>query len=198
MKPRLSGPRSNKPAGLVICNITAFLAVMLFSCGNPTSVIQQLATDDTLAGIVAFDIVFYRSDSGLVQVELTAPVMMQKDSDSSFLEFPEGFRARVFDYNHQVTSVIKADYGINHTDQKYVEAIGNVSVENQQKGQSMYSDRLYWYQDSKMLYTRSKVRIVMPDKDITGDSLEAHENFDAYIIYNGKATFEVEEEENNE
>ena len=62
-------------------------------------------------------------------------------------------------------------------------------------GQSMYSDRLYWYQDTKMIYTRSKVRIVMPDKDIVGDSLEAHEDFDAYIIYNGQATFEVEEDE---
>jgi hypothetical protein len=34
----------------------------------------------------------------------------------------------------------------------------------------------------------------MPDKDITGDSLEAHENFDAYTIYNGMATFEVEDD----
>lgn len=194
MKPRRSEPRSNKPARFIVCNITAFLAVMLFSCGNPTSVIQQLASDDTLSGIVAYDIVFYRSDSGQVQMELTAPMMTQQDSDSSFLEFPEGFKARIFDNNHRVTSVISANYGINHTDQQFVEAIGNVSVENQQKGQSMYSDRLYWYQETKMIYTRSKVRIIMPDKDITGDSLEAHENFDAYIIYNGQATFEVEEE----
>ena len=167
---------------------------MLFSCGNPTSVIQQLASDDTLSGIVAYDIVYYRSDSGFVQVELTAPMMSQQGSDSSFLEFPQGFHARVFDNNHRVTSIISADYGINHIDQQYVEAVGNVSVENQENGQSMYSDKLYWYQDTKMIYTRSKVRIILPDKDITGDSLEAHENFDAYTIYNGKATFEVEDE----
>ena len=194
MKPRRSEPRSNKPTWFIISNITAFLAVMLFSCGNPTSVIQQLASDDTLSGIIAYDIVFYRSDSGRVQMELTAPMMSKQDGDSSFLEFPEGFQARIFDNNHRVTSVISADYGVNHTDRKYVEAVGNVSVENHQKGQSMYSDKLFWYQDTKMIYTRSKVRIVMPDKDITGDSLEAHENFDAYIIYNGQATFEVEEE----
>lgn len=167
---------------------------MLFSCGNPTSVIQQLASDDTLSGIVAYDIVFYRSDSGIVQVELTAPMMSRQGSDSSFLEFPQGFQARIFDKNHHVASEISADYGINHTDVKMVEAVGNVKVENQQKGQSLYSDKLYWYQDTKMIYTRSKVRIIMPDKDITGDSLEAHENFDAYTIYNGQATFEVEDD----
>ena len=194
MKPRPSEPRSNKPAGFIISNITAFLAVMLFSCGNPNSVIQQLASDDTLSGIVAYDIVYYRSDSGIVQVELTAPMMSRQGDDSSFLEFPKGFCARIFDKNHRVTSEISADYGINHTDTKMVEAIGNVSVENQRNGQSLYSDKLYWYQDTKMIYTRSKVRIVMPDKDITGDSLVSTEGFDEYTIYNGQATFEVEDD----
>ena len=167
---------------------------MLFSCSNPTSVIQQLASDDTLSGIVAYDIVFFRSDSGFVQVKLTAPIMSQQATDTNFVEFPQGFHAYIYDKEHNITSEISADYGVNHTDKKYVEAIGNVSVENQQNGQSMYSDKLYWYQDSKMVYTRSKVRIVTPDKDVTGDSLEASENFDAYTIYNSKATFEVEDE----
>ncbi len=182
-----------KTTRFLIYNITALLAVMLFSCGNPTSVIQQLASDDTLSGVVAYDIVFYRSDSGFVQVELKAPMMVREGDDSSHLEFPQGFHASVFDRNHHVTSEISADYGLSHDNPKMVEARGNVSVENQQNGQSMYSDKLFWYQDSKMIYTRSKVRIVMPDKDITGDSLVSTENFEEYTIYNGKATFEVEE-----
>ena len=72
---------------------------MLFSCGNPTSVIQQLASDDTLSGVVAYDIVFYRSDSGFVQVELTAPMMVQQGNDSSYIEFPQGFHAVVWSQN---------------------------------------------------------------------------------------------------
>lgn len=166
---------------------------MLFSCGNPTSVIQQLASDDTLSGVVAYDIVFYRSDSGVVQVELTAPMMVQQGNDSSYFEFPKGFHAAVFDKYHNIASEICADYGLKSTD-NMVKAVGNVSVENSSKGQSMYSDELYWYQDTKMIYTRSAVRIVMPDKDIVGDSLVSMENFDEYTIYNGRATFEVEDE----
>lgn len=166
---------------------------MLFSCGNPTSVIQQLASDDTLSGVVAYDVVYYRSDSGIVQVELKAPLMVRQESDSNYLEFPQGFRAVVFDGYHNVASEISADYGIHYNDKKMVKAVGNVSVVNQQKGQSMYSGKLFWYQDDKMMYTRSAVRIVMPDKDIVGDSLVAMENFDEYTIYNGRATFEVED-----
>lgn len=178
----------------LLSNITALLAVMLLSCGNPTSVIQQLASDDTLSGVVAYDIVFYRSDSGIVQVELRAPIMVRQGEDTSYVEFPQGFQASIFDKNHHVTSEISADYGINHSKEKMVEARGNVSVENHQKGQSMYSDKLFWYQDTKMIYTRSKVRIIMPDKDITGDSLVSQEGFEEYTIYNGQATFEVEDE----
>ena len=194
MRPLPSEPRS-KTGRLLLYNITAFLAVMLFSCGNPTSVIQQLASDDTLSGIIAYDIVYYRSDSGIVQVELTAPMMVRLESDSSYLEFPKGFHANVLNNDHEIVSEISADYGINRTEERVVVAIGNVSVENHEKGQSMYSDSLFWYQDTKMIYTRSKVRIVMPDKDIVGDSLVAGEGFDEYTIYNGKAVFEVEDEE---
>ncbi len=168
---------------------------MLFSCGNPTSVIQQLASDDTLSGIVATDIVYYRSDSGIVQVELKAPKMMSQGNDSSYLEFPEGFHASIFDNYHRVVSEISADYGMRRDAGKMVEAAGNVVVENHQKGQKLMSDKLYWYQDTKMIYTRSKVRIIMPDKDIMGDSLVSTENFDEYTIYNGQATFEVEEDQ---
>lgn len=178
----------------LIYNITALWAVMLFSCGNPTSVIQQLASDDTLSGVVAYDIVFYRSDSGIVQMELKAPVMVRQGDDSSYLEFPEGFHASIFDDHHRVVSEISADYGLHRSDEKMVEAEGNVVVENHNKGEKLMSDRLYWYQDTKMLYTRSKVRIVMPDKDIMGDSLVSTEGFEEYTIYNGKATFEVEED----
>lgn len=158
--------------------------------------IQQLASDDTLTGIVAHDIVFFRSDSGVVQVKLTAPLMvnLKQVGDTSYLEFPQGFHAEIFNNSHQVVSEISADYGIHHNDVHIVEAIGNVCVENREKGQSMYSDSLFWYQDTKMIYTRSKVRIIMPDKDIVGDSLVAGEDFEEYTIYNSQATFEVEDE----
>ena len=187
--------KSHLTTHILLLNITAFLAVMLFSCGNPTSVIQQLASDDTLSGVTAYDIVFYRSDSGIVQMELKAPVMVRQGNDSSYLEFPHGFQASIFDNNHRVVSEISADYGIHRDHGKMVEAIGNVVVENHQKGQKLSSEKLYWYQDTKMIYTRSKVRIVMPDKDIVGDSLVSTEGFEEYKIYNGQSTFEVEDDE---
>ena len=82
---------------LIRINITAFLAVMLFSCENPYSVINQLGSDDTLSGIVADSVVFFRSDSGIVRMELRTPRMIRMNSDDDVLEFPLGFVAFMYD-----------------------------------------------------------------------------------------------------
>lgn len=75
-----------------------------------------------------------------------------------------------------------------------IEAIGNVSVESMGNDQVMYSDKLYWFQKDRMLYTRSHVRIVTPDKQIEADSLVADEDFSEYTMYSGSALLEVDEE----
>ncbi len=168
---------------------------MLFSCENPYSVINQMGSDDTLSGIFADSVVFFRSDSGIVKMELRTPRMVRMDSDEDVLEFPLGFVARMFDNNHQPTTIFEADYGKNYGKSHLIEALGNVKVENLGSEQVMYSDKLYWYQAEKMLFTRSHVRIVTLDKEIEADSLVAKEDFSEYTMYSGSAVFDVDEEE---
>lgn len=164
---------------------------MLLSCGNPDSVVKVMASDDTLSGITADSIVFYRSDTGVIQMQLSAPRLLKMDDESGTMEFPLGFHAVFYDNNGKASSDITAGYG--KSGGNMIEAIGDVVVSNFDNAEKMYSDKLYWFQDSKMMYTRSHVRIVSPDKDIEGDSLVAKEDFSEYTIYNGRATLEVEE-----
>ena len=167
---------------------------MLFSCSNPDSLIREIASDDTLSGIVADSVVFYRSDSGIVKMELRTPRMVRMDNEDEVLEFPMGFVAHMFDNNHRLTTVFEADYGKNYGKSRLMEAVGNVKVENFGSDQTMFSDKLYWYQGEKMLYTRSHVRIVTADKQIEADSLVAKEDFSEYTMYSGSAVFDVDEE----
>ena len=176
-------------------NITAFVAVMLFSCSNPDSVIRELASDDTLSGIIADSVTFYRSDSGIVKVELHAPRLIRMESEDPVLEFPMGFIAYMYDKNHEKTTEFRADYGKSHQKGGLIEAFGNVVVENVGNHQIMYSDKLFWYQEQKMIYTRSHVKIVSPDKQVEADSLVSKEDFSEYTMYYGKADLEVDEQE---
>lgn len=178
----------------LLSNITALVAVMLFSCANPDAVISVMASDDTLSGIIADSIVFYRSDSGMVNLEMRAPRLIRMDDQKDMMEFPLGFELIMFDKAHQPTTQLTAGYG-KTIGGKLIEARDSVVVQRNEDGQVMYSDMLFWYQDKKMIYTRSHVRIVSADKEVEGDSLVATEDFSEYTIYSGRALLNVDEED---
>jgi LPS export ABC transporter protein LptC len=178
----------------IILNITAFVAVMLFSCSNPDAIVQAMGSDDTLSGIIADSVVFYRSDSGIVNLELHTPRMVRMETEDDIMEFPLGFDVYMYDKGEKTTE-LHADYGKNYGKMRLIEAQGNVIVQNFGSNETMYSDKLFWYQDEKMIYTRSHVKIVTPDKQIEADSLVAREDFSEYTMYSGSALLDVDEED---
>ena len=175
-------------------NITAFVAVMLFSCANPDAIISEMASDDTLSGIIADSVTFYRSDSGVVKMKMEAPRLVRMDSEDDVMEFPLGFHVLMFDDDHNPITEMRAGYGKSHGS-GLIEAYDSVVVRRNGDEQVMYSDKLFWYQDLKMIYTRSHVKIVTPDKEIEADSLVAQEDFSEYTMYSGRAILDVDEEE---
>ena len=178
----------------VMLNITAFMAVMLFSCSNPDAVVQAMGSDDTLSGIIADSVVFYRSDSGVINLELHTPRMVRMETEDDIMEFPLGFDVYMYDKGEKTTE-LHADYGKNYGKMRLIEAQGNVIVQNFGSNETMYSGKLFWYQDEKMIYTRSHVKIVTPDKQIEADSLVAREDFSEYTMYSGSALLDVDEED---
>ena len=181
----------------IIFNITAFVAVMLFSCSNPDAIVQAMGSDDTLSGIVADSVVFYRSDSGLINFELHTPRMVRMETEEDIMEFPHGFDVFMYDKGEKTTE-LHAEYGKHYGKQQLIEAWGNVVVQNFSSNETMYSDKFYWYQDQKMIYTRSHVKIVTPDKQIEADSLVAKEDFSEYTMFSGSALLDVDDEEEKE
>ena len=170
------------------------MAVMLFSCSNPDAIVQAMGSDDTLSGIIADSVVFYRSDSGIVNLELHTPRMVRMETEDDIMEFPLGFDVYMYDKGEKTTE-LHADYGKNIGKMRLIEAQGNVIVQNFGSNETMYSDKLFWYQDQKMIYTRSHVKIVTPDKQIEADSLVAREDFSEYTMYSGSALLDVDEED---
>ena len=177
----------------MILNITAFVAVMLFSCSNPDAVIQAMGSDDTLSGIIADSVVFYRSDTGVINLELHTPRMVRLETEEDIMEFPLGFDVYMYDKG-EVTTELHAAYGKSYGKSKLIEAEGNVVVKNYGSDETMFSDKLFWYQELKMIYTRSHVKIITPDKQIEADSLVAREDFSEYTMYSGSALLDVDEE----
>ena len=179
----------------LILNITAYLAVMLFSCSNPDAVIRAMGSEDTLSGVIADSVVFFRSDSGVVNLELHTPRMVRMESKEDIMEFPLGFDVYMYDKDGQKTSELHAEYGKSYGKSQMIEALGNVIVQNFGSDETMYSDKLFWYQKEKMIYTRSHVKIITADKQIEADSLVSSEDFSEYTMYSGSALLEIDEED---
>ena len=178
----------------IYLNITAFVAVMLFSCSNPDAIISVMASDDTLSGIIADSVTFFRSDSGIVNMELHAPRLVRMKGDEDVMEFPLGFHVWMYDKQHHPVTEMQAGYGKSYGD-RLLEAHDSVVVRRNGDEQVMYSDKLFWYQNLKMIYTRSHVKIVTPSKEIEADSLVAQEDFSEYTMYSGRAILDVDEED---
>lgn len=172
--------------------------MMLFSCENSMDKVKMFIDNDTIKGLMAYDVVVERSDSGMLVARLSAPVMVSIDSgDSTLLEFPKGFDAVTFDGDTVPTMRIRGDYGVNNEREQYIVARRNVVIEDIGTGETLETDNLFWDQKNKKIHTRSLVTIKGPDRIIYGDSLTAADDFSRRVIHGVRATIDIEDDERN-
>ena len=170
--------------------------MMLFSCENSMEKVKQFIENDTISGLMAYNVVIERSDSGRLVARLTAPVMRTiDDKDSSKIEFPKGFVAYMFDGDTVPSAKISGDYGVSYEKKQLVVAKHNVRAENIVTQEVLETETLYWNQKDKKIYTKGLVKISSPDKMIYGDSMVANEDFSRREIFGISATLELDDDE---
>ena len=177
-------------------NIIAHAAMMLISCENSMEKVKQFIEYDTISGLMAYDVVIERSDSGRMTAKLIAPVMRSvDDQDSAMLEFPKGFIVYIYDGDTAPAAKIRGDYGVNYERKELMMAKHNVVVENIETQEVLETENLFWDQKRQKLYTGCMVKIASPDKIIFGDSMTANESFTRREIFGIRATIELDEDE---
>ena len=158
--------------------------------------VKQFIEYDTISGLMAYDVVIERSDSGHMTAKLIAPLMRSvDDQDSSMLEFPKGFVVYIYDRDTVPTAKISGNYGVNYEKKELMVARHNVVVENTETQEVLETESLFWDQKRQKLYTGTMVKISSPDKIIFGDSMTANESFTRREIFGIRATIELEEDE---
>ena len=171
-------------------------AMMLISCENSMEKVKQFIDYDTIAGLMAYDVVIERSDSGHLTARLVAPVMRSvDDQDSAFLEFPKGFIVYTYDGDTVPSAKISGDYGVNYERRELMMAKHNVVVESIETQEFIETENLFWDQKAHKLYTGCMVKISSPDKIVFGDSMTANESFTRREIFGIRATIELDDDE---
>jgi LPS export ABC transporter protein LptC len=173
--------------------IATGVVMMLFSCENSISTIQEFAKNDTLPVLTANNIEYERTDSGYLQIVLKSPLMYKFEGKDPYIEFPEGFEVTFYNDSGIQVSFLRANYGVNYEKRKILRARNDVVVINYEKEEELRTENLVWDQKKKIIYSNTFVKIISPDKVIYGDSMWANESFSKREIIKFKADIEIEE-----
>lgn len=149
---------------------------MLVSCKNDIRTIQAFNLTDTIPGETARNVTMIYSDSSKVTTILSSRLLENIEGKEPAVEFPIGLNARFYDQERRITSTLRAGYGKSLSRQKLLEVRSDVVIINLEKKEQLNTEKLFWDQGKKMIYTDAYVKIKGPDKVIFGKGLEAEEN----------------------
>ena len=157
------------------------------------STIQSFDYDQDEIAERIVDVAITYSDSGRIQAQLQAPLMLRYTSEYDQIEMPEGLHAVFFDRQGQRESELWADYGVRKLKSRITVASGNVKVINQ-KGDTLLSEHLVWDEQDDRVFTDQYVEIRTPKEIIMADGFESDMSFSSYEFYNIRGIITLEEE----
>lgn len=167
--------------------IISLLSLLLFSCDSE---VVKTFEEYTGPAIEAIDITTLFTEDAELKIKLQAPVQWELQNNDR--EFPEGMEVDFYDNDTVHTSKLTANYGYYTDETKIYKATGNVIIVNEEKGETMKTEELFWEPEKEIIYTEKFVRIQTQDEILEGYGLEAKEDFSSYKIKKPTGIFNME------
>ncbi|MFH1159432.1 MAG: LPS export ABC transporter periplasmic protein LptC [bacterium] len=180
----------------VILGFAPFLVswIVFLGCGREieTTDTSMDSTQKALLSAVDIDVLF--SDSGHLQARVKGPLVYRYTGETSWLEFPDGFQAEMYDSAQRLETTIRADYGRREESSRIMEARKNVVVRNERKNEQLNTEILIWNELKHTIHTEAPVKITTPDKVLYGEGLESNETFTDYTILRPRGEMTVKKD----
>jgi LPS export ABC transporter protein LptC len=129
----------------------------------------------------AKDIESYLSQGGNLKAKLSAPFMLRYQRDTPRVEFTKSLKVNFYDDSMKVESKLFAKYGNYLENENKVYLRDSIVVFNI-KGDTLFTNELYWDQQKAIFYTEKNVIIHKPDQKIYGTGLIADQSFKWFTI----------------
>lgn len=166
-------------------SILSLLILALTSCEDKHVVDNQKeweALDSMQVTERIYKSVIAYTDSGYLRAKLYADLIERhSNAPKPFVELPKGLRADFYNTKKEVESKLTAGYGINYLDSKIVEVRKQVVVVNT-KGEKLETEKLFWDQNKKEIYTEQTVKITTETEELTGTGMRAAQDFSSWNI----------------
>jgi LPS export ABC transporter protein LptC len=168
------------------------LFLLLQACENDKEQIAAISkpSDGPLEKIEQLETIY--SDSGIIKVRVTAPVLKKFIHPKLITELPEGINIDFFNERFEVVSKLTAKYAIHYESERKWVAKTDVVVINEKKEQ-LNTEQLEWNEQTGKLYSNEFVKITTPEEIIMGKGFEADQNFNSYKIFKVTGTITVKQ-----
>ena len=138
--------------------ITSFLGLLMSACENDVNEVRDLSKKKPSIE-EGKNIDTYLSMNGAVRAHLTAPFLIRYQGDSAKKsEFPKSLHVDFYNDSLKIESEISAKYGRYMENENKVYLRDSVIAFNK-KGDSLFTDELYWDKIAGKFYTDKKVTI---------------------------------------
>lgn len=155
-------------------------ATMLLSCGES---VPRVDSESEASVQETENLRVTYSFRGKIRYHITTPLhISHTETEEPFDEFPKGGYVELFNDSLQLETTIFAKYAIHYTKPEELwMATDSVVVHNLIKGQSLYTDTLYWDIAKKEIYTDAYVKVITPDMIMPGENgMRSDEQFRDY------------------
>jgi LPS export ABC transporter protein LptC len=176
--------------------VTALIIIALgvFSCEKKSVEIQKIDIL-TLPSQVGKDIRTVYTDSGKLQLVLTAPLMESFEKvENPFTEFKSGINVLFHDGHKEPVASVSAKYA-KYTDNKNLWELQDSVVAINENKEKLETELLFWDQKKNIIYTDRFVKITTEDQIIQGYGLESDPRLSKRRIKNLSATIYINEEQ---
>lgn len=170
----------------IICGLAAVTGCFFFqACENDMKDVDKFGRKHVSVE-EGKEIQSFLSNGGVLRAKLTAPVFMRHQTQVPKVEFPKTLHVDFFDSTRNIESQLFAKYGEYKENENKVYLRDSIVVFNI-KGDTLFTDELFWDQNKQVFYTDKPVVIsqTAPQRQkIYGIGLTADQNLRWFTIKN--------------
>jgi len=161
------------------------ITALFFSCGNDIKEVQDFLADKNLPVGVAKNVNLVHTDSGRVKTKLNTKVLLDFSNrkEHPYQEFPDGIEIITFDKNNDSITLI-ADFCRTYARTGISEVKQNVLVINHKDQVKLYTDQLFWDQNTHYIYTEEAFKLITQTDTIKGKGFESNEKLSKVTMKN--------------
>ncbi|MCF6280209.1 MAG: LPS export ABC transporter periplasmic protein LptC [Flavobacteriaceae bacterium] len=180
----------------IIRNIAVItMTAMFFSCGNDAQEVRDFLADKNLPIGVAENFHNIHTDSGRVDLKLSAPLLhdFKNREKHPYTEFPEGIRIVKVDKNKD-SLVVTGNYAITYSKTSISEIKDKVVVVNHADYKKLLTEQLFWDQKTKYFYTEKPFTLITQTDTIHGVGFDASEDLKTFMAKQNRGSIYLNEE----